>query len=169
MRLNKSHSNQFLMEFLIAILFFSLSATVCIQLFVKSYFLSKESIDQNYACMWAENVAEIYNSSFGNYSSVSDVLIQSENINTSLIKDIPVSLKNDTNQLCIYFDSGWNILSQNNMIDSTSYILILNCSNDSTFQYGTIAVYTFDPVTYEYSSLYSLSIQKYIPSTLKDL
>ena len=46
MRKNSS-SSLFLMELIIAILFFSLASTVCIQLFVKAHLLTEKSVNIN--------------------------------------------------------------------------------------------------------------------------
>ena len=53
-------SSLFLMELIIAILFFSLAATVCVRFFVKSYTLEQESQKLNHAVNAATSVAEIF-------------------------------------------------------------------------------------------------------------
>lgn len=60
-----SKSSLFLMELIIAILFFSLASTVCIQLFVKSHLLSRQTVNQNHAVIQAQNLAEIFLASDG--------------------------------------------------------------------------------------------------------
>ena len=53
-------SSLFLMELIIAILFFSLASTVCVRIFVKSHTLEQESIQLNHAVLAASSVAEIF-------------------------------------------------------------------------------------------------------------
>ena len=55
-----SKSSLFLMELIIALLFFSLASTVCIRLFVKAHSLSAQTVDQNYAVNYAQNMAEAF-------------------------------------------------------------------------------------------------------------
>lgn len=59
-RKNRARSSSlFLMELILAILFFSIASAVCVQFFVKSHLLSKESNAMNYAINECSNVAEI--------------------------------------------------------------------------------------------------------------
>lgn len=48
------------MELIIAILFFALASTVCIQLFARSHLLSKQTVNQNHAVIQAQNLAEMF-------------------------------------------------------------------------------------------------------------
>lgn len=60
-----SRSSLFLMELIIAILFFSLTGAVCIQLFVKAHLISRSTIELNHAIVQAQNLAEIWLSTDG--------------------------------------------------------------------------------------------------------
>lgn len=51
-------SSLFLMELMLAILFFSIASAVCVQIFVKSHLLSKESEALNHAVNACANLAE---------------------------------------------------------------------------------------------------------------
>ncbi len=55
-----SKSSLFLMELIIALLFFSLASTVCIRLFVNAHALSNQTVDQNFAVNYAQNMAEAF-------------------------------------------------------------------------------------------------------------
>lgn len=55
-----SKSSMFLMELIIAILFFALASAVCIQLFVKSHLLSNAASDESRALLLCQNLSEIY-------------------------------------------------------------------------------------------------------------
>ena len=68
-----SKSSLFLMELIIALLFFSLASTVCIQLFVKSYTLSQETTDLNYAINSAQNMAEAFIGCNGDLSFIASL------------------------------------------------------------------------------------------------
>lgn len=52
-------SSLFLMELILAILFFSITSAVCVQFFVKSHLLSKESKALSQAVSECSNIAEI--------------------------------------------------------------------------------------------------------------
>lgn len=64
----KSKSGLFLMELIVIILFFSLASTVCIQLFVKSHLLGKETKELNHSVLQAQNIAESFLGSSGEVS-----------------------------------------------------------------------------------------------------
>lgn len=53
------------MELIIVLLFFSLASTICIQLFVKSSTLSRDTVDLTYAVTQAQNLAEAFIASNG--------------------------------------------------------------------------------------------------------
>lgn len=55
-----SKSSLFLMELIIAILFFALASAVCIQLFVKSHLLGNTTAEENHALLLCQNLSEIY-------------------------------------------------------------------------------------------------------------
>lgn len=56
-------SSLFLMELMLAILFFSIASAVCVQIFVKSHLLSKESEALNHAVNVCSNLAETISAS----------------------------------------------------------------------------------------------------------
>ena len=69
-----SKSSLFLMELIIALLFFSVSSTVCIRLFVKAHALSAETVDQNYAINYAQNMAELFTGCDGDLQAMQALL-----------------------------------------------------------------------------------------------
>lgn len=58
--MRKSKSSLFLMELIIVIFFFALTAAVCLQIFVRADLVAKQTEDMNYAILWAENAAECF-------------------------------------------------------------------------------------------------------------
>lgn len=93
-----SRSSLFLMEMIIAILFFSLASAVCIQLFAKSHTLSKQTVNQNHAVIQAQNLAESYLALEGNLEQL-----------TALF-DTAVT-DSAAGKLQLYFDGDWNYTS----------------------------------------------------------
>ncbi len=58
--MKSSKSSLFLIELIIAILFFAMASAVCIQLFVKSHLLGQTTTDENHALLVCQNLSEIY-------------------------------------------------------------------------------------------------------------
>lgn len=61
-----SRTGLFLMELIIAVLFFALASAICIQLFVKSHLISESSVELNHGVLWAQNMAEAFYGCNGN-------------------------------------------------------------------------------------------------------
>lgn len=95
-----SRSSLFLMEMIIAILFFSLASAVCIHLFAKSHLLSTQTVNRNHAVIQAQNLAESYLSLEGDIAAIQDLFFPSEQI--------------DETTLRLAFDSSWNLCSAEN-------------------------------------------------------
>ena len=73
-----SKSSLFLMELIIALLFFSLASTVCIRLFVKAHSLSNQTVDTNYAVNYAQNMAEAFIGCDGDMQTLQTVMDKSQ-------------------------------------------------------------------------------------------
>ena len=73
-----SKSSLFLMELIIALLFFSLASTVCIRLFVKAHSLSSQTVDMNHAVNYAQNMAETFIGCDGDLQAMQTILSGSE-------------------------------------------------------------------------------------------
>lgn len=69
-----SKSSLFLMELIIALLFFSLASTVCIRLFVNAHSLSGQTVDMNHAVNYAQNMAEAFTGCDGDLISMQAIL-----------------------------------------------------------------------------------------------
>lgn len=89
-----SRSSLFLMELIIALLFFSLASTVCIQLFARSHLLSRQTVNQNHAVIQAENLAEMFLAVDGDVAQMKALLPKSANNTTG-------------DNILLWFDSDW--------------------------------------------------------------
>lgn len=69
-----SKASLFLMELIIALLFFALSSTVCIRLFVNAHSLSQQTVDQNFALNYAQNMAEAFTGCDGDIQALESIL-----------------------------------------------------------------------------------------------
>ncbi len=67
-------SSLFLLELIIAILFFSLSAAVCVKLFSHSYLKTKESEYRSSAVLHAQTALELFRSAEGDMTDIIEVL-----------------------------------------------------------------------------------------------
>lgn len=75
-----SRSSLFLMELIMAILFFSLTSAVCIRLFVRAHTISQDTINQNNALAQAQNLAEAWLAAEGEASGLTTLLSASGDI-----------------------------------------------------------------------------------------
>lgn len=89
-----SKSSLFLMEMIIAILFFSIASAICIQLFAKAHTLSFNTVNQNKAVIHAQNLAESYLALEGDLPQIAPLFEAS-------VSDF------SKNELYLYFDAEW--------------------------------------------------------------
>ena len=98
-------SSLFLMELIIAILFFSLASTVCVRIFVKSHTLEEESIQLNHAVSAATSVAEIFRNQ--------------ENPFEILKSQYPDGIKNG-NSYQFFYNKDWSLCNKEEAIYTVS-------------------------------------------------
>ena len=130
-------SSLFLMELIIAILFFSLAAAICVRLFVKSHTLEKDSINLNHAVNTATSVAEIFRSQNDIYSLLQEQFPDGELTETSYR---------------FFYDKNWNLCD----VSTAEYIISLHTEESNDFLLGTV------DVTNHETALYQLQLKKYI-------
>ena len=130
-------SSLFLMELIIAILFFSLASTVCVRIFVKSNTLEQESIRLNHAVSAASSVAEIFRNQ--------------ENPFEILEKQYPDGMKDD-NHYKFFYNKDWSLCNKNEAI----YTVIADFTKDGSFESADIQVVSSE------QCIYDLSVKKYV-------
>lgn len=91
-----SRSSLFLMELIIAILFFSLAGAVCIRLFVTAHSISQNTIARNHAITQTQNLAEAWLSAEG-----------SQELLAAALPGLEVSEKAGGTSFCLFFDKNW--------------------------------------------------------------
>ncbi|MEF9946162.1 MAG: hypothetical protein RR869_01205 [Lachnospiraceae bacterium] len=77
-------SSLFLLELIVAILFFALSSAVCVQLFTKSHLQAVSSANLNMALSKAQSVAEGFRSTDGSMNALQSLFPQSETAEDTL-------------------------------------------------------------------------------------
>ena len=93
---SNSHSRIFLMELIIAVLFFSLASAVCLRMFAASRQISKDAVKQNMAMTQAGNAAELLKYAHS----------QNENFPACILEQYPYAVT-DTAEITVYFDEDW--------------------------------------------------------------
>ena len=129
-------SSLFLLELIIAILFFSLAATICVRFFVKSHTLEAESKDLNHAVTSAVSVAEILRNQKEPYAC--------------LQSHFPLGEPNGAS-FQIYYDKNWQFCSA----ADAEYTTSLETVCEDSILTGTISVSKGD------TSIYDLTIEAF--------
>lgn len=116
--MKQSKASLFLMELIICILFFSLAAAVCVQLFVRSRNLSKRTVDQSQAVIIAENLAECFYAAEGD---TSQILKYYPTADTSLYSEY--NLQNPV--ITLYYDEEWQETSDKDSADYLAELMVM--------------------------------------------
>ena len=102
-----SHSklSLFLMELIMAIMFFSLAAAVCVRLFVGAHSMSEQTKDLNNATIWCQNLAEAFTGQNGDLVRIGELFPGSY---------IASSADGDgcEGTLILFFDKDWERFSE---------------------------------------------------------
>lgn len=108
-----SKSGLFLMELIIAILFFSLASAVCIQMFAKAHILSVQTVNHNNAVIQAQNLAEVFLSNDGDITQVASFFDNG-------------SFDADSSSVTLFFDETWKPTNEASCFYSAS----LTCTEE---------------------------------------
>lgn len=162
-----TRSSLFLMELIIAILFFSLASAVCLRMFAKSYQLSTDASARNQAVNQTSNVAELIrydlengahtladaypdaniiksvigNTDTANFNNIKPDSSNGENTNMTNAAAANINVEDMYNGSVIYFDKNWDACSA----EQAEYRLIIQAQDSS----ATLRKYVL--------SMYSLS------------
>ena len=116
-------SSLFLMELILAILFFSITSAVCVQFFVKSHLLSQRSQVLTQAVNECSSIAEIFKTSDSLSSAVDVIVAEYPSASTS------ISEHTDTRAtLVLYFDEQFVFCDK----DVHTYELRISLSEENT-------------------------------------
>lgn len=132
-------SSLFLMELIIAILFFCLASAICVRFFVKSHLIEQETTDLSHAANYSSSVAEIIRSG--------------QNISECLKSQYPDAVSGQSEDYTIYFNQDWEPCKESD----SYYILVLNCEETDDFITGNIHVSDADNT----KEFYNLEVKKY--------
>ena len=115
-RRNRAQSSSlFLMELILAILFFSITSAVCVQFFVKSHLLSRD--------------ARILNSSVGECSNITEIIDSAEGLRESLEligNEYPDAQISSDGAVLLYYDSDFAPCAE----DEAAYTVTADLTED---------------------------------------
>ncbi len=131
-----SKSSLFLIELIIAIFFFIIASTICIQLFVKSHTISNETILLNQSVLWTQNLAEIFTNQNGDYTLLKELYSDKDCINETTFAS--------KEHLLLLFRADWTATKD---IADASYFVLSSYSEDNDFHYQDIYVMELDITT----------------------
>lgn len=106
-----SRSGLFLIELILSIFFFIVAAAIVMQLFVKSHFISEDTININHALLHTQNIAEIFLAANGDFSTIEQIF------DTEMLSDA------EGITAVLYFDKDWK--QQNTQTDAV-YMAVLD-------------------------------------------
>lgn len=139
----------FLMELILSILFFALTAAVCLQLFVKAHILSQETINLNHAITQAQNFAEVFLSDDGSLSCFPDYFIDQLTPDSCAYDD-----SNTLRSFSLFYDDNWE---PSGASDHTYQITIAYTAADQPALRDVLITVSGE------TKLYTIPLQKYIP------
>lgn len=92
------------MELILAIMFFSLSAAVCVRLFVGAHVMSGDTTDLNNATIWSQNIAEVFTAEHGSLEKIA------LHFPDAYVTYDPQSPGERDGLMVLFFDDGWEML-----------------------------------------------------------
>ena len=139
MKKNKNaNSSMFLLELIIAILFFSICSAICVQLFVSSHLLSKDASTLDMAVNQATSAAET---------------IKNSSDSTAALSSVFPTIELTADQLTLYYNATWSACKK----ERATYCMTIDISNAESMETGNIKVFELETNT----SLYSLVVKHY--------
>lgn len=151
-----SRSGLFLIELILSIFFFIIAAAVVMQLFVKSHFISEDTININHALLYTQNISEIFLAANGDFHAVE----QAFHPDTLLATE-------DGASAALYFDNDWQ--RQAAPADAV-YKITFNYSKTDSGPYACLDIYvnecpdndeTLSEYDYTLNCIHHQEIKKY--------
>jgi hypothetical protein len=139
-----SRSSLFLIEIIIAILFFSIGAAICVRVFAASYLCTENSETLSHAQLLASSMTEVLGESGGDDSLIS--------------QHFPDAVM-ENNEIRVFYDENWESCPE----ESASYLLLVEKEEEKNDLSGTISLLKNDDEKTEVYSLpffYHIAYQK---------
>lgn len=103
---SNSKLSLFLMELIVAIMFFSLSAAICVRLFASAHILAEKTEDLSNAVIWSQNMAEAFTGNNGNLEKIA-AMFPDAYLTTS-----PTDDTGREGQLMLFLDENWEAVDK---------------------------------------------------------
>ncbi len=130
---SNSRLSLFLMELIVAIMFFSLSAAVCVRLFASAHIMAETTENLSNATIWTQNLAEAFEGKKGRLSDMADLFPD------AVISYTTSDPSMSDGSLVLFFDDKWNHV--NGLADS-SYVANLSITTeDASRVYSDVSDY----------------------------
>lgn len=143
-RQNRAHaSSLFLLELILAILFFSVASAVCVRFFVKAHVLSEQAQELNMAVYETSGIAEIV----GKSDSMEEAFL--------LISDHFPALSGDASAFTLYYDADFTPCAS----DQAAYVIHTALSEENRLLQASIESEKLEDA----SILYSLTAKHHLP------
>ncbi len=116
---SNSRTGLFLIELVIVILFFTITATVCMKLFAFSYTMTKYSSDISHAAAAAQNTAECFKAAKGDLEKTAELLgadFKNHILSYNPDDDITLTLITDTEKSELSVNGSIQVADKNNKI-----------------------------------------------------
>lgn len=139
-RYKKSKTSLFLMELVITILFFSICAAVCMQLFVRTHVLGQKTQELNHAVCEAQGFAEVMRGTNGELDDI--------------IAYYPNAVSDGESFFEIFYDSDFNKCD----VDSAVYVADVTLTPNGAIQNMDIKIVRLS----DYEEIYTLNATKYM-------
>ncbi len=137
-RKNVSGSGLFLLEMMLSILFFSISAAVCVQVYAKAHLRSREAKDLNLAVTCVSSAAEV-------------LLHEGAE---GLREQFPDLIEEENGTLCMFYDEDWLPLGT-----EEAYVRVsVSVREQEEMLYGELQASRMDG-----TEIYSLDVRTYLP------
>ena len=135
-------SSLFLLELIIAILFFSLTSAVCVQIFVRAHLISCQTQEKNMALEKISGFTEVFlaGDSITDLPGVTsdtstDAACDSENTAASSGTDNSTAPESEVSEYRIYYNADWQICDP----DEASYQIQIQIKPQEALQHGTFS------------------------------
>lgn len=153
-----SRSGLFLIELILSIFFFIIAAAVVMQLFVKSHFISEDTININHALLYTQNISEIFLAANGDFDAVAQTFHPEDLWTSEYGSGATLYFDNDWQRQTTPTDAAYTItLNYNKITDSDPYAHLDIYINERPDNFESLIEYDY---TLDY--IHHQEIKKYI-------
>ncbi len=113
--MNRQHNSKlslFLMELIMAIMFFSLAAAVCVRLFPSAHLMAEKTEGLSNAVIWSQNLSEAFTGSGGDFEKITALFPN------SYVVTEPDEEPGREGALLMFFDKDWEPLDTGALSDA---------------------------------------------------